>query len=173
MWLPALGMLLVRTDSPAKADAIVVLAGDYTGGRIIKAAELLRQGYATDVVVSGPDGFFDTSEAELAIAFAVRRGYPAACFSIMPTKSRSTREEAADFAKYLRHRGARTCLMVTSDFHTRRAGRLFRAAAPDLHFRVIAAPTPSLEIERWWYTREGRKAIFMEWTKTVAEWLGI
>ena len=38
LWLPALGYALVHDDGPAKADIAVVLAGDYEGHRIEKAA---------------------------------------------------------------------------------------------------------------------------------------
>ena len=42
-WLAALGSALVHDDGPAKADLVVVLAGDYYGHRILKAAELVRK----------------------------------------------------------------------------------------------------------------------------------
>ena len=44
---------LIREDGLAKADAIVALAGDYRCNREKRAAELWRQGWADNVVVSG------------------------------------------------------------------------------------------------------------------------
>ena len=44
-WLPAIGRALIHDDGPGKADIAVVLAGDYWGNRIVKAGELVRQGY--------------------------------------------------------------------------------------------------------------------------------
>ena len=49
-----LGEFLVHTETPSHADVIVVLAGDPSGHRILRAAELVKQGYASKVLVSGP-----------------------------------------------------------------------------------------------------------------------
>ena len=72
----------------------VVLAGDGTGNRILKAAELVRHGYTTRSWSAAPTGMYGYNEAELAISFAVRSGYPLSWFVAAPNKSRSTREEA-------------------------------------------------------------------------------
>jgi uncharacterized SAM-binding protein YcdF (DUF218 family) len=173
LWLAALGGWLVRTDPPARADVAVVLAGDRSGYRILKAAEMVRQGYTQTVLVSGPDEFYGYNEAELAIPFAVRSGYPPSWFVAAPNQSRSTQEEALAMVDVLRKRSVRTCLLVTSDYHTRRAGKIYRAAAPDVDFRVEGAYTPDFTPATWWHTREGRKLFFLEWTKTVTEWFGV
>jgi uncharacterized SAM-binding protein YcdF (DUF218 family) len=172
-WLAALGGWLVRTDPPVRADAALVLAGDYTGYRVLKAAEMVRQAYTRTVLVSGPEGMYGYNEAELEIPFAVRSGYPAFWFVAAPNQSHSTQEEALALVGMLRKRGVRTCLLVTSDYHTRRAGRIYRAAAPDLDFRVVGAVTPQFDPADWWHTREGRKTFFLEWTKTVTGWFGV
>jgi uncharacterized SAM-binding protein YcdF (DUF218 family) len=171
--LAALAGWLVRTDPPAPADVALVLAGDRSGYRILKAAEMVRQGYTKTVLVSGPEELYGYNEAELEIPFAVRSGYPPSWFVALPSRSFSTREEALAMVGELRKRGVHTCLLVTSDYHTRRAGRIYRAAAPDVDFRVVGAFTPFFGRADWWHTREGRKLFFLEWTKTVTEWFGI
>jgi uncharacterized SAM-binding protein YcdF (DUF218 family) len=171
--LPELAYALIREDRPAPADAIVVLAGDGFGNRILKAAELVRNGYAPLVLVSGPEGLYGFNEAELAIPYAERAGYPASWFLPVPHSYTSTSGEAQALAPELRRRGVRTCLLVTSDYHTRRAGRIFRAAAPEIRFYVIAAPYPNFHPDSWWRSREGLKIVFLEWEKTIASWFGI
>jgi uncharacterized SAM-binding protein YcdF (DUF218 family) len=173
LWLAALGGWLVRTDPPAPADVALVLAGDKSGYRILKAAEMVRQGYTKTVLVSGPEGMYGYNEAELAIPFAVRSGYPPSWFVAAPNQSFSTREEALALIGELHKRGVHTCLLVTSDYHTRRAGGIYRAAAPDVDFRVVGALTPLFDPADWWRTREGRKCFFLEWTKTVTGWFGV
>src|SRR5262249_34737914 len=79
-WLTALGSFLVIDQPPEKADAILVLAGDFTGNRILTAAKLVRAGYAPKAVVSGPDGIFGMSECDLSIPFAVKAGFPESYF---------------------------------------------------------------------------------------------
>jgi len=73
----------------------------------------------------------------------------------------------------LRSAGAHRILLVTSDYHTRRAGKVFRRAAPDLEFIVVAAPDEDFSAGGWWRTRDGRKVALYEWMKTVADWFGI
>ncbi len=173
LWLSALGSYLVRAEAPAPADIAVVLAGDYSGRRILEGAQLVRHGFTGKVLVSGPEGMYGRTEAELAISFATGRGHPESWFIPFPHGALSTREEAAAIVPELRKRNVRSCLLVTSNFHTRRAGGLFRAAAPDLEFRVIAAPDELFRPDRWWRSREGQKRFVLEWMKTVSNWFGI
>jgi uncharacterized SAM-binding protein YcdF (DUF218 family) len=171
--LGAFGSYLVRDETPQKADMAVVLGGDAYGNRILKAAELVRQGFAPKALISGPPGFYGSHECDLAIPFAERAGYPASYFLHFEHKATSTMEEAQVIAAELRRLGAKRILLVTSDFHTHRAGRIFRAAAPDLTFYVVAAPDFFFTAHGWWHNREGRKLFALEWAKTFAEWAGI
>ncbi len=169
--LGALGSYLVHDEPPRHADVILVLAGDASGGRILKGAELVRQGYAPRAIISGPV-IYSVHECELAIALAERAGYPASYFVHFEHHAHSTAEEAQDAAPLLRSMGVKRVLMVTSDFHTRRAGKSFRAAMPDLDFDVVGSPDESFTPLGWWKDREGRKIFVIEWMKTVAEWFG-
>jgi uncharacterized SAM-binding protein YcdF (DUF218 family) len=171
--LTALGAYLEQAGPPQNADVVFVLAGDASGHRILKGAELVRQGYAPRVVVSGPAGNYGYYECDLAIPFAVKAGYPESEFVPFPNHALSTRDEAAAAADEFRKLGARRILLVTSLFHTRRAGGDFRAAAPDLTFIVVAAPDENFTPEGWWHNREASKIFVIEWMKTVASWLHI
>jgi uncharacterized SAM-binding protein YcdF (DUF218 family) len=151
----------------------LVLAGDSNGHRILKAAELVREGYAPRVVVSGPAGNYGFYECDLAIPFAVKAGYPESEFVRFPHEAHSTREEAAAAAGELHSLGAHRVLLVTSLYHTRRAGGLLRAAAPDLTFIVVAAPDENFTPDGWWHNREARKTFLLEWLKTAAGWFNI
>ena len=177
LWLPALGYALIHDDGPAKADLVVVLGGDYYGRRILKGAELVRQGYAPAVLVSGPAGFYGAYECDLAIPFAVRHGYPPEYFIPFPNQALSTREEAALVLPELRRRNVGSFLLVTSDYHTARAARLYRAAlraaggGPAM--RVVAAPDEFFRPDSWWRSRQAQKTVFAEWCKTIASAFGI
>ncbi len=168
--LSALGRFLVKTDLPLHADIAVVLAGDYSGNRIRKAAELVKQGYAPRVLVSGPSGFYGEHESDAAIRFITRQGYPAAWFIPFPNDSHSTREEARAVAAKLRELGLVRADIVTSNYHTRRARTDYAEEAPGLEFSMIAAPDQYFTPDGWWKTREGRKTFLLEWLKTLASW---
>ena len=154
-WLPAVGSALVHDEGAAKADIAVVLAGDYWGHRLTKGAELVRQGYVPRVLVSGPPGFYGYNEADAAIHFATGKGYPAEWFIPLRHTGLSTREEADAVLDELRQRNIGSFLLVTSNYHTARARRIYlaRGAAsrwragfpgrrlrrPVLHYRQLVA----------------------------------
>jgi uncharacterized SAM-binding protein YcdF (DUF218 family) len=173
LWMRALGYLLVRSDQPVHADYAVVLAGDMYGHRIIEGAELVRQGLVRKALVSGPRVCYGIAESELAVNFAVKKGYPADYFVQFPHNATSTQEEAQLLVPELRRLGAHSFLLVTSDFHTRRAGRCFRDLASGMDMRVISTPDEFFRPDSWWSNREGRKTFYMEWSKTVASLLGV
>ena len=173
LWLSMLGAFLVSSEPPAQADIIVVLAGDFSGNRVLTAGALVRQGFAPQALVSGPAGAYGQHESELAIPYAVRHGFPESYFVSFPNEARSTAAEADAVIAEMRRRGARRIDLVTSDYHSRRAGRIFRSKAHDLEFHIVAAPDRDFTPNAWWKTRDGRKVFLMEWMKTFATWLGI
>jgi uncharacterized SAM-binding protein YcdF (DUF218 family) len=177
LWLAWLGYALVHDDGPAKADIAVVLAGDYLGHRIDKAAQLIRQGYVPAALISGPPGFYGLHESEYAIAYALRQGFPAQWFIALPHSALNTRDEAVVVLGELRRRNVRSFLLVTSDYHTARARRAFLAAERAMGggptMRTVAVPDEFFRPDSWWRNREGQKTAFFEWSKTVATALGI
>jgi uncharacterized SAM-binding protein YcdF (DUF218 family) len=168
-----LGAYLVHEDKPQQADFAFVLAGDFYGNRVVRAGELVRQGYVPKVIVSGPSGNYGLYECDLAIPFAVRAGYPESYFLHFEHEAHSTQEESVNAVAELKKLGAKRVLLVTSDYHTRRSARIFRAAAPDVEFTVVAAPDKFFSPSGWWHNREGRKTFLTEWEKTVANWFGV
>jgi uncharacterized SAM-binding protein YcdF (DUF218 family) len=169
--LAALGAFLDNSEAPQKADVAFVLAGDQTGNRVLRGGELVRDGYVPKAVVSGPYGLYGFNECDLAIPYAQKSGYPPSYFVRFPNVANSTHEEAAAAAKELREIGAHRVLLVTSTFHTRRAGNEFRSAAPEIAFIVVSAPDRYFTANGWWHNREGRKTFLVEWIKTVGAWL--
>jgi uncharacterized SAM-binding protein YcdF (DUF218 family) len=172
--LSGLGDALVRSEQPASADAIVVLAGDSRGYRITKACELLQAGHAPVALISGPMDIYGKNEADLAIGYAVARGCPAQKLEAVVIDALSTDEEADEFAPVLQRRGVHSLLLVTSNYHTARAGRIFAGRlGSGVQVKVVAAPDKYFTPDGWWKNREGRKTAFFEFTKTVAGWAGL
>ncbi|MGI8742793.1 MAG: YdcF family protein [Bryobacteraceae bacterium] len=171
LWLTGLGNYLVDAGPPAHAELVVVLAGDSRGNRILKAAELVKNGYAPLALVSGPDDCcFGLHESDLAIPFAVKHGYPPSYFLAFPHNAHSTLEEEQLIVPELRRRGVHSIDLVTSNYHTHRAGRIFQSFATDFKVYVVAAPDPFFTPDTWWKTREGKKTFLQEWAKTIARW---
>jgi uncharacterized SAM-binding protein YcdF (DUF218 family) len=177
VWLPAIGNALIYDEGAAKADVAVVLAGDAWGHRLTKGAELVRQGYVPQVVVSGPPGIYGINEADAAIRWATERGYPAEWFIPLRHNALSTKDEAVAVLDLLRERKANSFLLVTSSYHTGRARRIYLSAERERGggpaMRTVASDDRFFTTQHWWQNREGRKSVFMEWTKTLTAVFGI
>lgn len=174
--LTAAANLLIEDDGPRKVDAIVVLGGDGFGDRTLKGAELAKEGYAPIVIVSGPPTLISFESTE-EVQYAEQHGYPASLFREvhLPEEAESTRTEADELGKRLRAQGIKSVLLVTSNFHTKRAKKLWRMENPWLELSVV----PSVDPQRlftpatWWKTRPGQKTFLYEWMKTISVMLGV
>ena len=170
IWLRKVGEFLVVAQAPEPADLAVVLAGDGRGLRILKAADLVRQGYVQKVLVDGPRGMYGYDESKLAIQFAVDNGAPREIFIPLPMRVRSTIGESQVVDQELRKRNVRTALVVTSNFHTRRTGEVFRRLGSTIRYIVVAAPDEDFRPEDWWRSRDAQKVVFTEYMKLLYWW---
>lgn len=167
--LTAAGAVLVENDGLHPADLAVTLSGEAYGTRVLKASEVARQGYAPAVLVS----FVRTyGICNCEIEYAESKGYPASLFIPFPQTALSTRQETQQLDGYFHAHGVHSILLVTSNYHTRRAAYLMRRVDPSLKVWAIPAPDPYFTPSTWWQTREGQKTFFLEWTKTIAAHLG-
>ncbi len=96
--LDGMGQFLVVSDPLERADLIYVFAGDFWGGRVLFGANLGSQGWAPKVVMSGGlysgGGEVSRYAGDLAVDFAVRRGYSRNLCLSVPMEARSTIDEA-------------------------------------------------------------------------------
>lgn len=158
------GKILVVND-PQPADVIVVLAGE-TDHRPARALQLLDQGYAPRVLLDVPADtkLFEFSEVQLAEQYA--HDLPeAAAVGICPVVGLSTRDETRDVGKCLEHVTGSRVLLVTSDFHTRRAVTIFRHKLPGKFFAVAAAYDDEQFGTHWWAHRQWAKTCYEEWIR--------
>lgn len=169
LWAANAGRILV-VDAPERSDTMVVLAGE-TDHRPAKALELLRQGYAQRVVMDVRAGakIYQFTQAELAEQYV--RGLPeAAAVRICPIVGLSTRDEAHDVEGCLTGEDGNRILIVTSDFHTRRALSIFRREIRGKSFAIAATHDEAQFGARWWEHRQWAKTCFEEWLR-LAWWM--
>jgi uncharacterized SAM-binding protein YcdF (DUF218 family) len=62
---------------------------------------------------------------------------------------------------------ARTVLLVTSDYHTRRALSIFGKSLPAYRYEIAAASDPRDFGAQWWRHREWAKTALDEWLKLI------
>jgi uncharacterized SAM-binding protein YcdF (DUF218 family) len=154
-------------DDPEKSDAILVLAGE-TDHRLLRALQLLDEGYASRVVfdVSAGVQIYGSSYLQLAQNWVNSQPH-AEALTICPISGLSTKAETAEAAECLRKIGARSALIVTSDFHTRRALSVFRKEDPGVTFHVAAAYDATQFGPRWWKHRQWAKTNVDEWFRLL------
>ena len=167
------GTYLDVGQPPQKADAFLVLAGGGSGERILKAGELVRQGYAPVAYVSGPKTFYDMPECVGSIPYAELHGYAADAFRCIEHTELSTASEATACCAALRRAGVRKFLLVTTAFHTRRARVMYRKFCPQLEFVTVSAESPRFVNRYWFRVREGRKTILEEYLKLLSTPFGL
>jgi uncharacterized SAM-binding protein YcdF (DUF218 family) len=154
-------------DNPEKSDAIVVLAGE-TSARPAHALELLRQGMAARVVFDAEAGEQIYDQQLTAIAQKYVNTLPDAnAISVCAIEGRSTAAETFDVARCMQGLGAHRVLIVTSEFHTRRALTIFSHRLPQYQWSVAAAHHPAQFGFAWWTNREWAKVVFDEWSKLI------
>ena len=179
-WLLALGLLaalavglaakagsFLIVDAPRPSDVILVLAGE-TERRPARALELLAQGYGRRVVLDVPtkEKLFEFTEIQLAQKY-IQDLPQGALVSVCPIDGLSTKEETKDTEKCLAREGDKSVLIVTSDFHTRRALSVFRRELPEHDYSVAAARNKQQFGARWWTHRQWAKVFVDEWMRLV------
>lgn len=160
------GKILV-IDDPKPSDLILVLAGE-TDQRPAHALELLRRGLGKRVLIDVPAdaSIFEFSELDLAQRY-IHDLPDSGLVSICPIRSLSTRDETRDVEKCLTPQDGSRILIVTSDFHTRRALSIFGHELRGKSFSVAASHDPREFGERWWTHRQWAKTCTAEWARTI------
>jgi DUF218 domain len=160
------GRVLV-VDAPARSDVILVLAGE-TERRPERALELLNQGYGGRVLIDVPVAARTYGFTEVELAAKYIQGLPqAAKVEICPIVGLSTKDESHDAERCLGQEGGKRILIVTSDFHTRRALSIFRHEIRGATFSTAAARDETQFGTRWWTHRQWAKTCVDEWLRLV------
>ena len=152
-------------DEPAaRADAIIVLGDDnFYADRSTRAAELSRQQVAPVVVASGRRLRPSAGIAELEEHDLIERGVPKEKILRFAHDADSTREEAEGLAKLAVDHHWKSIIVVTSNYHTRRARYIFEKIFPaEISTSVASARDGDFDPERWWEKRKSIKLFARE-----------
>ena len=172
--LVVLGVLLARqaarflvVDNRQKSDAIVVLAGE-TSLRPALGVQLLREHMGSHLFLDAEaaEQVFGQPLTEIAERY-VNSLPEAKQISVCSIVGLSTAGETADAARCIGGMGAHRVLIVTSDYHSRRALMIFSRRLPQYQWSIAAAHNPAAFGNAWWTHREWAKTTFDEWTKLI------
>ena len=165
LWLGFAGTVLVAAGRPVRGDALFVLSGD-SGSRLRAGVDVMRRTPSDRLVV-----FLDLAEPvydprDDALGYIERRGIPTEKVRFV-TQVRSTAQEAGAAAALVRRCGWRRVVIVTSPYHTRRAGWLFRRALGGTDVRIVSDNAP-FDSGLWWRQDLDRELVLTEWLKGIA-----
>ena len=135
--------------------------------RYLAAVQLMNEGWAPRLIldVFDKNRTFGNRDVDLAQDF-LNRTTPGRS-SICPIAENSTYDEARYLQSCLRDTGAKSILVVTSAFHTRRALEILRKRLPQYHFSIYPVTEPYYFDTQWWTTRERAKTTLSEWQRYI------
>jgi uncharacterized SAM-binding protein YcdF (DUF218 family) len=160
-------------DPLERADAIIVLSDDnFYADRATHAADLYRHGMAPLVVASGRRLRPYAGIAELMEHDLIERGVPKDKILPIAHEAENTREEAEALAPQAVQRKWRSVIVVTSNYHTRRARYIFTHVFPaETQVRVSGARDGNFDPDTWWQRRISIKELTREMAgMVVAIW---
>ena len=165
--LHSAGTFLVL-DHPTRADIIVVLSGDIGDTRFLHGLELLRNGYSQELILDAPDWVeYGRTSSDLAREY-IHAVDPnnTSHLHVCSFNGDSTVLELREVSQCVHAIApkAKTAILVTSDFHTRRALSVAQHVLPEYRWSVAAAPDVRFGAA-WWQHREWAKTALAEWQK--------
>ena len=173
------GRLLVASDPlPAHVDAAIILEGSLLGERVrlAEAMQLLSQGVPGRVLLTLPQmSYWGEPVPPLARRFLeTNYGHGLADrvdFCEIGPNVDSTLQEARAIDSCIQAHHWKTVVVVTSNYHTRRAGMIWRKVMrkrnPALRIWVQAADDPEFQAEGWWRHRIWAKTWLLEFVKLI------
>lgn len=179
---PFLADYLVVRKPLAKSDVILILGGSSAYvERANKAAMIYAQGVSTKIVLTddGEKAGWSTAEernppyVDLAKGELIKQGVPAEAIEILTPGGSGTIYEAAAFREIAKANGVRSILIVTSEYHTRRAiwvfEREFEKSGSEIEIGIEPAvsghqnPAPMI----WWLSPSGWRMVAGEYVKIL------
>lgn len=176
------GRWLVKEELPPRADALVILMGNFPE-RVLQAFDLYNDGLSDRIVIveesMGPyraleeRGVRIVTNSEQAARAMITLGVPADSITLLPGDARSTLDEAKAVRDYLRGKpGTDTLILASSPAHMRRASMIFNTALKESPTPVIVGCSPStysgFNPERWWRRKEDIQSVLSEYVKIIS-----
>ncbi len=160
--LRGIAHLYIVADSPATADAIVILGGGVEL-RTLKAAELYHAGFANRILVLQPERTqlntlgLVVDQAELTVDLLKLKSVSESAIVRLEPEVTSTVEEAEALTVWAKANNAKLLLATTDLFHTRRARWILhrKLAALGVELKMIAVPQKKYDAGNWWQTEAG------------------
>jgi uncharacterized SAM-binding protein YcdF (DUF218 family) len=153
----------VEVQPARNADGIVVLTGG--SSRVSDAMELLAGGYGKRLLISGVHPTNAASD--------ISRSLPdnqqlLRCCVDLDRSAVNTRSNAAETRRWVRERGFKSLIVVTSNYHMPRAIVELSHAMPDIALIPFSVVGDKWRDEPWWTSGATFRLLLSEYAKYVA-----
>jgi uncharacterized SAM-binding protein YcdF (DUF218 family) len=149
---------------PPHSDGIVVLTGA-SSLRIEAAAELLEQGAAERLLISGVNPEATRAQVRQATSTA---GRAFDCCVDLGFQAENTVGNAHETAGWARYHHYRSLIVVTADYHMPRALLELRGALPQVTLHPYPVVTETLDVRHWYASPEAARRMTVEYCKYLA-----
>ncbi|WP_370873057.1 YdcF family protein [Peteryoungia aggregata] len=156
----------MRPPETVKADAIVVLTGGYQ--RIEQAIGLLKRGYGERLLISGVNPA--TTAGQIRKTTRTSPDLFECCVDI-GYGAIDTIGNANETAMWIRDKGYRTVLVVTSNYHLARSLMELRRSDPDTTFIGYPVVNADLKTRNWYSEPDAMRTMLAEYGKTVVAYI--
>jgi uncharacterized SAM-binding protein YcdF (DUF218 family) len=160
---PFLSTWLAQHDDPEKADYIAVLPGD--DGRLVKAADLYKQGFAPRILLGGEVASSAADLYETQSALLERQGVPRAFTTRLAPPSVTVAGLAEALRAFAEGRRLRLIVVVPA-ITSLRTKVVLEDAVPRARFIVVAHDDGTIE-NPWWNSTESAARTLAEATQLV------
>src|SRR4051794_28726302 len=148
---------------PARADGIVVLTGG--SSRVSDAVELLAGGYGKRLLISGVHP--TNAASDISRSLPDNHSLLGCCVDL-DRSSVNTRSNAAETRRWVRERGFKSLIVVTSNYHMPRAIVELSHAMPDIELIPFSVIGEKWRDEPWWTSGGTLRLLLSEYAKYVA-----
>jgi len=156
----------VERRPEVRTDGIVAMTGG--SQRIGDAIDLLAQGYASRLLISGVNE--RTSRDEIARLNPGQRRLFDCCVDL-DYRARNTIGNAIETRRWAEQNRFRSVIVVTSNYHMPRTLVELDHALPGIRKVPYAVVTPSVDPDLWWRSPATAKVLLSEYVKLLVVWV--
>src|SRR6476469_9380039 len=153
----------VEVKPARSADGIVVLTGG--SSRVSDAMELLAGGYGKRLLISGVHP--TNAASDISRSLPDNQSLLGCCVDL-DRSAVNTRSNAAETRRWVRERGFKSLIVVTSNYHMPRAIVELSHAMPDITLIPFAVVGDRWRDEPWWTSGATLRLLLSEYAKYVA-----
>ena len=153
----------IESKPARRAEGIVVLTGG--SSRVSDAMELLADGYGQRLLISGVHPTNDASD--ISRSLSDNQSLLTCCVDL-DRSAVNTRSNATETRRWVRERGFKSLIVVTSNYHMPRAIVEMSHAMPDIALIPFAVVGDKWRDEPWWTSGTTFRLLLSEYVKYVA-----